>query len=149
MKYYRKNLRLPTYDYHQEGIYFTTFCTRNKSCVLGQILQGRFHPSSLGIITEKTIHKFSSYYEHIHINQHVIMPNHVHILIEFSNYQKNISLSHIVNAIKGTVTRTGKISVWQRGYYERVIRNAEELKRCQEYIQNNPLQWELDTEYVP
>ncbi len=63
------------------------------------------------------------------------------------------SIPTIIRMFKSAVTREIKrldypflYSIWQRNYYEHVIRNERELNRIREYIQSNPLRWQYDIE---
>lgn len=78
----------------------------------------------------------------------------LHLLpIPAQETQSGVALSTIINQYKSTVTRlankaSGKTdrAVWQRGFYEHVVRNEEDLYRIREYIATNPLRWMLDRE---
>ena len=77
-----------------------------------------------------------------------IMPNHVHLIvaIQENKNHSDMSLSQFINLLKGCMSRKYGSSLWQRGFYEHVVRNEADLFRIMEYIENNPLQWELDGE---
>lgn len=143
----RKSLRLGTYDYGTPGIYFITFCTKDKICVLGKIVEGRIILSPIGRYTENIINGLVDTLIDIRIIQYVIMPNHIHILIQFCQPQQAQKLGRIVGSIKSQVSQAFSTSLWQRGYYDHIVRNEWDLANCREYIQNNPLKWHLDTEY--
>lgn len=148
MKMNRKQLRLTQYDYGTPGIYFVTICAIRKQCYFGKIRDAVLIPSVIGHIVRQVVEGHIDKYEGIHIMEYVIMPNHIHLLVDISIYQGTMKIGKFVNAIKGHVTRQCHHSIWQRGFYERVIRNDIELRNCQEYIRHNPLKWELDSEYV-
>ncbi len=96
--------------------------------------------------------------QHVILDEWIIMPNHVHTIIIFTDYpaqMKDISesstllagsLGVIVSRYKAAVTsrinhlrRTPRTAVWQRGYYEHIIRNEREWRAVQEYIRQNPI----------
>jgi len=92
------------------------------------------------------------------LDQHVVMPNHIHGLLQLlpiqaQGEQRGVGLSAIINQYKSAVTRcaikesgnTGCV-LWQRGYYEHVVRDEKDLYRIREYIVTNPLRWMLDRE---
>ena len=81
------------------------------------------------------------------------MPNHLHFIIEKTQMpvgagldlpNKNIKITNVVGLFKSGVSRKIGYSIWQRNYYEHVIRNENELYEIQKYIQYNPLNWEKD-----
>ena len=76
------------------------------------------------------------------------MPNHVHLLLGLIPGEKNPSVSWVVNQLKGAVTRRIGAPVWQKGFYDHVIRSEQELLRVGEYIEYNPAKWETDDYYV-
>ena len=163
----RKNLRLQNYDYNTPGAYFITFCTHNRKHLLSAV--GAIHESpSLrltvsGQIVERVIERIPSHLN-ITIDRYVIMPNHVHIIAvipspeafaaaEESEAQIRSILSKLVGYIKMNTSkvirhRYGDISVWQRGFYEHVIRNQEDYDMIAKYIDENPLRWSLDRYYT-
>lgn len=98
---------------------------------------------------------------HCEIDKYVIMPNHIHLLISLngeraireSPLQGRSDLSKIIGYIKMNVTKRirakmGDIEVWQRGYYDHVVRNQSDYDDIYRYIENNPTQWEQDELYV-
>jgi len=89
-------------------------------------------------------------YPGIRIQQFVIMPNHIHFLIyrQQINTNPQISLHEFINQLKGQASKKCGISLWQRGYYDHIIRTEDDMRMVMEYIQNNPRKWTLDREYV-
>lgn len=141
----RKSLRLSNYDYGNAGIYFITFCTKDKKCILGEVIEGQVHLSPVGVITKCVID--DAVQTNMSVLQFVIMPNHVHLLVQIHQKQSKWGLGRFVSYIKGNVSRACCGLCWQRGYYDHIVRNEKDLARCREYIANNPLQWTLDSEY--
>ena len=96
------------------------------------------------------------HYPHVALDAFVIMPNHVHgILVLIDEAPKGGGLPEIVRAFKTFSSRrvnemrdSGGARVWQRGYYDHVIRSERSLGRIRDYIESNPLRWELDKENV-
>lgn len=155
----RKRLRLPEYDYSSTGMYFITICVRNHICLFGRVVQGEMRLNRLGTIVEETWHELRNHYPHIELDSFVVMPNHVHGIIaltERTNPQDDLAkrhpLSEIVRAFKTFSSRqinqrrNKKEPVWQRNYYERVIRKEESLNQIREYIETNPQRWQFDRE---
>lgn len=158
----RKRLRLQDYDYSQAGYYFVTICTDNKQHLLGEIIVGGgFHASpqtkltSVGEEVQKSILKLPEIYHGVDIDQYVIMPNHVHLIITLEGGHGNPPLQDIIGRLKSYTTKrynqlnkTDFMILWQRNYYEHIIRNEKELYELREYITNNPAKWELDKYYI-
>ncbi|MCK4526356.1 transposase [candidate division WOR-3 bacterium] len=172
-KYHRRSIRLKNYDYSQSGAYFVTVCTHQKKPFLGNILNGVMKVNKFGKAVEKEWLKTQKMRENVELDECIIMPNHFHgiIVIKENNVQAVSSrgvlqyaptnglqspsetIGAIVRGFKSAVTKRinelrGKYgtSVWQRNYYEHIIRNDKEFKLVREYIINNPLRWQYDQE---
>ena len=169
-KHHRRSIRLKGYDYSQAGAYFVTICTRNRECLFGDIVDGEMRLNELGIIVQRTWLDLPNHVGGIVLDAFVIMPNHVHGIITITDRGGNTvgagsepapttrvpnrhGLPEIVRQFKTFSSRrinarrqTPGLPVWQRNYYEHVIRDERSLERIREYIANNPLQWELDRE---
>ena len=163
----RKPLRLGYYDYNMPGAYFVTFCTYNRKNMLSHIV-GAIHESPAlkltkrGEIVDTCIRNIP---EHLHvtIDQFVIMPNHVHMIvliteedtiraIRESPLQVRSIVSKAVGYIKMNASKAirqydGDVTVWQRGYHDHIIRNQADYDMITKYICENPLRWELDKLY--
>ena len=169
-KQYRKRLRLNDYDYSNAGYYFVTICTKDKGLFFGNIEKEKMILSGLGEIVEKHWIQIPEHYQNVILDEYVILPNHIHGIIiicgdsktgqcpvttdmENDANRKYGILSKVINSYKGIVTKMIKRTriennfAWQRSFYDRVIRNDEELLKTRQYIQNNPLKWSLDDYY--
>jgi putative transposase len=159
----RRSIRLPEYDYSRSGAYFITICSFKKELIFGKIIDGKMILSEIGKIVAKYLEEIPNHFEDVFIDEYVVMPNHIHVIITIvgvqnfeplrHEYQKIIpkSIGSIIRAFKASVTiwyrENGfKKFKWQRNYFEHIIRNEEDLFRIREYILNNPLQWESDEE---
>jgi len=153
----RKSIRLKEYDYSQEGMYFITICTQDRKCVLSEILGGSVKTdpyiklNNIGIMVEKELKKIEEHFKTIKIHDYVIMPNHIHFIIEkiivgagLDLPDKKIKITNVIGLFKADVSRRIGYSFWQRNYYEHIIRSEKELYKIKEYIQYNPLNWEKD-----
>jgi putative transposase len=166
----RKYHRLRDYDYASAGLYFITFCTHGKKCFLSKIdgtddgvrltlgLAGKIVEEELRITEEKR--------PGVVIIDSVIMPNHVHLIIELhgdeslgerNEFSKPLpgTVGTIVGKIKSQVTtrlrehyNIPELKVWQERYHDHVIRNESKLRTIQEYIRNNPGKW-IEDRYHP
>ncbi len=172
----RKALRLPNYDYSTPGAYFITICTHGKQKILSDIVApipnmpvGAIHESPVvtltecGKIVEQTITQLPQHLP-AKMDHYVIMPNHIHLLISVTGIDRAIResplregrsvISKVVGFIKMNTSKQihncfGISPVWQRSYYDHVIRNQEDYNMIAKYITENPLRWELDKLYVP
>ena len=163
----RKPLRMFHYDYNTPGAYFLTFCTHNRKHFLSHIV-GAIHESPeprltiCGKIVDAVIQNIPAHL-HVTVDRYVIMPNHVHLIaviteedvlreIRESPLQSRSIMSKLIGYIKMNASKAirqhyGDVAVWQRGYRDHVIRNREDYVALAEYIQTNPIRWELDRFY--
>jgi REP-associated tyrosine transposase len=169
----RVSLRLPDFDYSQEGAYFITICVKGRKFLFGNIVGSEMNLNEFGKIAAATWDDLSSYNPAIELDAFTAMPNHVHGIIiitgagelgsisdspintggETPPLQKPPALGQILGYYKyqsaGRINALRKpvgAAVWQRGYYEHVIRDEQSLNRIREYIIGNPLRWHLDRE---
>ncbi|MCC7478081.1 transposase [bacterium] len=159
----RKNVRLKNFDYSSYGAYFITVCSSQRRQLFGAIEDGRLVPTQLGEMLASHIEGIPKHQLGFDLGDMVIMPNHIHLLL--TNYydpslsaaeraaRKVVPVTTVVGLFKSGVTREWRkligdalFEVWQRGFYEHVVRSEEELYLCREYIQNNPRAWHLDRE---
>ena len=143
----RKRIRLNSYDYSADGAYFVTVCTDQKRCLLGSIAPDGedVSLSACGEAVRESIMRLPAVFGEIHIPIYVIMPNHVHMIVHLEHQTK--TLSQIINYFKGNVTRKLHTALWQRSFYEHVIRNEKDYDEIAEYIALNPRRWALDRYY--
>ena len=167
----RRTIRLQEYDYSQSGYYFVTICAKNRRCLFGEIVANAETPhftptlSNIGEIVKECWLNIPIHYPNVLLDQYVIMPNHVHgiIIIDYprEKWGQNITsknrFQHLLSGSLGAVIRGFKIGVtkwclqntpyrniWQRNFYEHVIRNDQSHAILQEYIANNPCNWHVD-----
>lgn len=157
----RRVIRLKKYDYSQDGMYFVTICTRNREnifwdgAVRGDYQFARLLATNypgLGMIVDKAIQNIEQCYVGITVEKYVVMPNHVHMLLFFQQSQsehktESKTLQNVVKQMKSYVTKQSKQTVWQKSFYDHVIRNEEEFQHVWRYIDENPLKWEMDCYY--
>ena len=139
----RKNIRLKYYDYSTEGLYFVTICIKDRVEILGKIKDNNIRLTKEGSIAKNNIRNIDKIFEGVLIDEYIIMPNHIHMIISLDG-QNEVTLSRIVKQYKGVVTKQIGFSIWQKLYYENVIRNEKEYYIIKEYIQNNVINWEKD-----
>ena len=154
----RKVLRLKDYDYSQTGGYFITFCTENRAPVLSRITVGKaalrlpqVELTEYGRITEKYIQNISVAYPHISVENYVIMPNHVHLLLLVGDGGQGAArptVSAVVRSIKALVRKeTGK-SLFQNSFYDHILRDEQDFLIHWDYIETNPGKWAEDEYHI-
>jgi len=149
--HHRRSIRLPGYDYSQPGAYFITICIWQRECLLGDIQDGNILLSPYGEVVNFNWFNLTRVYPHIELDSFAIMPNHIHGIVIIKDRNQDRGLSEIVRGLKTFSARrinqlrsVSGIPVWQRGYYEHIIRNEITFSKIQEYIINNPSKWEMD-----
>ena len=139
---------MPKYDYSNSNYYFITLCTHGHRCIFGK--PGKLN--QFGIIVQRDLLWIQKYYPGVKIDKYVVMPNHVHAIIVLENGFTNPSISKIVALYKTGVTKQLRkikpdIQVWQRSFYDHIIRSQKSYEEIWTYIDNNPLKWEMDKLY--
>lgn len=154
----RKRNRLPEYDYNTSGRYFITVCTEKKEKILSSISVGAtigrppiVHLSYLGRIVEEAIQEIPKKYSMIMVDHYVIMPNHVHLLLSIIGDDGRPmvapTISRVIQQMKGYVTKRAEKPIWQKGFYDHVVRTEHDYRSIYEYIDNNPAHWAEDVYY--
>lgn len=166
-KHHRRSIRWFAYDYAQAGAYFVTICTADRQGPLGWVEGTEMRLSALGQIAEACWQVIPEHFEDVELDAYVVMPNHVHGIVVIGDGRARHasplparpqglgrrSVGSIVGAYKSSVCRrvnaiggTPGAVLWQRNYYEHVIRNERQLSRIRRYIAENPANWMLDYE---
>jgi putative transposase len=155
-KYYqRRSLRLSGYDYSRSGLYFVTICIQHRECLLGKVDNQIFEASEPGKIVEQGFANLALEYPEIAIDAWVVMPNHVHFILEIGTQSlgsgRPLVLGELVRQFKYDTTKqinqlrdSPGMRVWQRNYYEHIIRNETADRYIRHYITQNPARWTLD-----
>ena len=155
----RKKLRLDLYNYSHNGAYFVTICTYNKLHLFGAIQNGHFILTEAGKMVKQYLEEIIIY-EDVTPDKYVVMPNHVHAIIminhdgttrgsfptlsEYIRRFKMITTKSYIDGVKsGIYPRFGKM-IWQKSFYDHIIRNENEYLRVWKYIDENPLKWTTD-----
>ena len=161
MEYFpqRKRNRLANYDYSAGGAYFITICTAGKENYFWTVGAALRRPpeclSKYGRIVEKELQKFEAIYGGIiQVDNYVIMPNHVHLLLsihaEHVGGRRNAAptVSSVINQFKGSISKAVGSSLWQKSFHDHIVRDESDFLRLWEYIDNNPSHWEDDCFYI-
>jgi REP element-mobilizing transposase RayT len=99
------------------------------------------------------INNISNNYPSIVIDKYVIMPNHIHMIIFVSNNEDGRTLfaptiSRAIKHMKEYVTKQLGYSIWQKSYYDHIIRDEEDYNKIWKYIDENPQKWIYDCYYI-
>jgi REP element-mobilizing transposase RayT len=182
--HHRRSIRLKGYDYAQEGLYFITLCCQDRLHLFGNITNSIMCINPIGAIVETEWLNTANIRDNIVLHEHIIMPNHLHGIIEitknktikednkgFSSPTQTIgsiirgykiaTIKQIKDYIKDTSKddRKGELQfaptaltiinldyrIWQRNYYEHIIKDEKAYHNISNYIIHNPSKWEDDT----
>jgi REP element-mobilizing transposase RayT len=172
---YRKAIRLKGYDYSQAGGYFVTIVARGRECLFGEIVGREMRLNPLGEIVNEEWLRSTEIRREIALDAFVVMPNHIHGIVfihdnpvgatgrspllppyDTSHYPHGPapkSLGAFVAGFKSSVTKRINLlynapgaPVWQRNYYEHIIRDQPDYERIANYIATNPSNWAEDEE---
>lgn len=142
----RKPLRLSHYDYKTNGSYFLTLCTKKRENLFWdhyEIIDSVPTLSSIGNTVRQCIAHLPVILPSIQLNCFSIMPNHVHFLLTLE-YGNEIDCSKIIQRFKSAVTKRIGVNIWQRSYFDRIVRDENEFSKIYDYIINNPEKWRED-----
>lgn len=152
----RKSPRLKNYDYHQPGAYFVTICVAPRRnlfwktpVVTADGYDSTNYLNENGKIVKNCIEDLLAHKQGLSLMNFVIMPDHVHLLLELDGDVAEISISSFVGEFKRQASlrlRKWMIGekIWQRSFFDRIIRSDQEYHRINDYIEANPVNWEED-----
>lgn len=163
-RHHRRSIRLRGYDYTMAGVYFVTICVQGRQCLFGDVTDGVMQWNDAGRIVADTWQWLADQYPHVELDEWVVMPNHLHGIIVITDGRGGSCkggsrtaptarkpLGRIIGAFKTVSTKhinimraTTGCPVWQRNYYEHIIRDEKSLSRIRDYIANNSRQWPFD-----
>ncbi len=151
----RRSIRLQGYDYAQAGAYFVTLCTVQKQCLIGSMETDGIHLTDAGRIAAESWEWLAAQYPYVELDAWVLMPNHLHgiLLLRDDVPGRRKPLGALIGAYKTASTKQintlrdspGEV-VWQRNYYEHILRGEADLTRVRTYIEHNPARWAEDEE---
>ena len=155
----RKPNRLKAFDYSQPNAYFITICTKNKEMLfwenVGASIARPEKPklSFYGSVVEEAISNIPKVYPMVSVDNFVIMPNHIHLLLQIHSDSSGRAMlaptiSKVVQQMKGFVTKQIGKSIWQKLFHDHVIRDEAGYLKIWNYIEGNPSKWEEDCFYV-
>ena len=155
----RKRIRLENYDYSSCGAYFLTVCTaERRNCFwknVGAIIDRPQDVvlSEYGKIVNTAINNIANVYPSLSVDHYVIMPNHIHLLLrvcadECGRPMVAPTMSRVIKQLKGYVSKQTENALWQKSFYDHIIRNREDYEKHVKYIYENPMRWYYDELYI-
>ncbi len=171
-RFHRRSIRLQGVDYSEPGAYFITICAAQRRSIFSKIDDGRVVLSPLGEIVRACWLEIPEHFPSASLQEFVVMPNHLHGIIGLTvgaryivsldqrerapeKFQKPVkgSIPTVVRTFKAAVVRRARSQlgissneIWQRNYFERVLRDGKEYADASRYILENPQRWEWDKE---
>ena len=168
-RHHRRSIRLQGYDYSQAGAYFVTICCQDRIHRFGKIVNGVMELNDAGKMVEKWYWELNHKFPNIQCGEMVVMPNHIHLitvivgadlrvcpdsmamgehigspLYTIVQWYKTMTTNEYIRGVKSNHWQPFNKRIWQRNYWEHIIRNENEYNRIAQYIGNNPAQWERD-----
>lgn len=161
--------RLQSFDYSQNGAYFVTICTDGMRRILSEIKNSNTVLLPFGTIAEQVLLEMNGFYSVISIDKYVIMPNHIHLIITISAPEQPYvgddlrasrnncghgspgtstpTISQLISTFKRFCNKRYGRNIWQRSFYDHIIRSEEDYITHLQYINENPVKWENDEYY--
>ena len=165
----RRSIRLPNYDYSQNGVYFITICTKYREYFFGKVVDKKKVLSEIGKISAKCWFEIPNHFPFVKLDAFVITPNYIHGIfvidhvVEAKNFlpiQKTQQKTNGTSKTVGSIIRGYKIGVtkwrrkhadihdvWYRNYYEHIIRNNRAFEKIRDYVHLNLEKWNVDKFY--
>jgi len=169
-KHHRRSIRLKGYDYSQAGAYFVTMCAQNRECLFGEIANGEVCLNDAGAMIVRWWDELSNKFPTFEPDAFIVMPNHIHCIIVIVNvgttlrgrpddgqphrvaptlgdiieWFKTMATNEYIRGVKQLGWKPFDKRVFQRNYYEHIVRNERELNAIRAYFQNNPANWAAD-----
>jgi REP element-mobilizing transposase RayT len=158
----RKRLRLQGFDYRTPGAYFITLCTEHRAHLFGTVEAGQMRPNAAGEMVLSIWSSIPEKFVDVQLDEFVVMPNHIHFLIwmawtlttppsppehsliEVMRWFKSLSTAKYRQGVAdaGWPAFPGKL--WQRSYYDHIVRDQAALDAIRRYIAANPARWTMD-----
>ena len=151
----RKQMRWDNFDYSNQCIYFVTIVTNERRCLFGDVIDGEMHMNEAGKMILDEYLSIESHKTDIECLDVVVMPNHIHFLISITN-PGAISLPVVLSNFKSKTVGNYCFGVkekgwepfnnhlWQRSYWDDIVRNQRQFDFIRRYIAINPQRWEKD-----
>ena len=171
----RRSIRLQGYDYSSEGLYFVTICTQDMKCLFGKVIDGDMVLNDAGRKVLETYKELENKFMNVYCWEVIVMPNHFHAIIELHDnvgtdlcvcpiknkgehigsplpdivrWFKTMTTNYYIQGVKSEGWIPFNRKLWQRNYYEHIIRNSTSYQNIADYIRSNPVNWATDNYYV-
>jgi REP element-mobilizing transposase RayT len=174
--HHRRSIRLKNYDYSQPGVYFITVCTHNREALFGHIHENAMILNEAGGMIDRWWQELTKKYPMIDTDAYTVMPNHFHGIVaivgaalrgrpdgsnpnnggqphrvaptlgDIIDWFKTMTTNDYIRGVKQCQWRPFPGKLWQRNYYEHIIRDERDLNAIREYVINNPAGWDKDNE---
>ena len=155
----RKPNRLTEYDYGTPNAYFITVCTQDRKNLFwtdaGAAVDcpENIPLTNLGMMVKQVVYDIARHYPSITVDHAVVMPNHIHLLLQINTDidgrpMTAPTISSVINQTKGVISKKAGFSVWQKGFYDHMIRNDNDYRDIWNYIEGNPGKWTEDQLYI-
>ncbi|MBR4291439.1 MAG: transposase [Oscillospiraceae bacterium] len=146
----RKPNRILEFDYSSPNAYFVTICTTGKK---KYFWDSENQLSEYGKVVKAAIENIERHYSAVSVDHYVVMPNHVHLLLQLNTDVDGRrvaapTVSTIINQMKGNASRQIGHSIWQKGFYDHVVRGDADYMEIWKYIEGNPAKWKEDKLYI-
>ena len=171
--HHRRSIRLRGYDYSREGAYYVTVCTREKKCLFGNIIGKKMLLNDAGKMIRSVWQGIPDRFPNIDLDEFIVMPNHIHAVFVINQQDmcrgepcvrphnrqngtlpntvgrilqayKSITTDEYIAGVKQRGWKPFRYKLWQRNYWEHIIRDTEDYNHICEYIYDNPAQWQND-----
>lgn len=153
----RKTNRLQNYDYGLPHGYFITVCTQNRKNLFWMnekipVACEEIMLTKYGKMVDEIILSIPAHYPSVSVDAYVIMLNHLHLLLQIHTDPDGRpmaapTIQTVVNQMKGTASKRAGFSLWQKGFYDHIVRNDRDYWEIIRYIQGNPAKWLEDKLY--
>jgi REP element-mobilizing transposase RayT len=155
-RHHRRSIRLRGYDYAQAGAYFITLCAQGRDRLFGRVVGGAVELTEIGRIVAEEWEYTPALRPNVELDAYVVMPDHMHGILVITQRDEGAAapqaagelrspartVGAIVRGFKGAVVRRVGRPIWQRDFYEHIIRSEAALDRIRRYIEANPARWE-------
>jgi putative transposase len=157
----RQSHRLGGYDYSRPGMYFVTLCLQDRRLLLGRVIDGRMEPNAAGKLVSAVWNEIPQYYPDVALDAFQLMPNHLHGILILGHRVRPVSsprLGEVIRRFKMLTTRryvegvrldgwpAFRDRLWQRDFYDHIVRGDRSLEAIRRYVAENPARWDSDPE---
>lgn len=149
----RKKNRLKGYDYSSNASYFLTVCSDKRKEIFSQIVFDNtvganiVRLSKIGQKIENCVLKIEEIYPCVFVDNYIIMPNHIHLILTIDTNRRPMvapTVATVIKQFKGAASKEAGTSIWQKGYYDHIIRNENDFNETMKYITFNAQKWDED-----